>query len=94
MMTSFDIDQVMNGFDFPKVQKHMQDTNRLWRGESPSIGQLESTAYQCLSTVVREQVVSCSTGGFLALLLTHSSGSQELKLVFSVESTFTTKAGS
>ena len=92
-ITSIDIDKVMENFNFQKVQKYMQATNHFWSGtEAPSILSLRSTAYQCLSTVVREEALNCSTGGFLALLLTYPSGVKELKLIFQLESSYTTKS--
>ena len=92
-ITSIDISKVMENFNFEKVQKHMQATNHFWGGtEAPTINKLRATAYQCLSTVVREKVLNCSTGGFLALCLTYPSGVKELRLIFQLESTYTTKS--
>ena len=93
-MNSIDIDKLIENFNFEKVQKYMQETNHFWQGgtEAPSIARLESTAYQCLSTVVKEESLTCSTGGFLALCLTFPSGVKELKLIFQLESTYTTKS--
>ncbi len=93
-MNSIDIDKVMERFDFHKVQKHMKDNNLTWwdSPEAPTIDNLRSTAYQCLSTVVREESLNCSTGGFLALYLTYPSGSKELSLIFQLEKSYTTKS--
>jgi len=83
----------MENFNFEKVQKHMQETNHFWGGtEAPSISALKGAAYNCLSTAMREESLTSSTGGFLALYLTYPSGVKELKLIFQLESTFTTKS--
>ena len=92
-MNSIDIDKVIENFNFQKVHDHMQATNHFWGGtEAPSVAKLESTAYMCLSTVVREESLTCSTGGFLAFYLTFPSGVKELRLIFQLESTYTTKS--
>ena len=92
-MNSIDIDKVMEQFDFAKVQKHMKANGlTYWDSpETPSLDNLRATAYQCLSTVVRENSINCSTGGFLALNLTYPSGTKDLQLIFQLENSYMTK---
>ena len=92
-LTSMDIEKVLDTFNFEKVQKYMQATNHFWGGtEAPSLAKLKATAYQCLRTVLQENVPNCATGGFLALNFTYDSGVKELKLVFQLESTYSTQS--
>lgn len=67
---------IMSGFNFEKVQKHMQDTNHQWHlggGQMavPDIEDLRVTARDLLTRAIYDDsdVINVGTGGFVAYKL-------------------------
>ena len=93
------IPEVMDRFNFDKVLKVMTFLNWTWcapwpAGTAvPTIEELKSTAYSCLSQAVLEfektgsppTGMNVSTGGFEATINVFRSGATELQLLFYVD---------
>jgi hypothetical protein len=69
-------DQIMNSFDFEKIQKHMEATNHQWylgggRMGVPDLTDLRVTARDLLTKAIcsRDECTNVGTGGFVAYKL-------------------------
>lgn len=63
------IDEVMDDFDFHKVQKCMEALEWTYHDSEeipPPIPDLRKTARRLLRSVLNEKIVCCATGGFVA----------------------------
>lgn len=84
----------LNSLDYEKIRALMILMNWKWCGsygkenEVPEIGELISCAKSVLNEVYssKRDHSNCSTGGFHAYKLTHSSGTVEYKLHFGFSS--------
>lgn len=88
------IPEIIDRFDFDKVDKVMTFLNWTWAaGSVPTIDELKATAYVCLDTAVLEyekmgrpaRGMNVSTGGFEATINVFESGTEELQLLFYVD---------
>ena len=89
------ISGVMDRFNFDKVHKVMTFLNWTWASSDgvPSIEELKSCAYYCLSQTVMEfekhgclpNGMNVSTGGFEATINVFQSGTTQLQLLFYVD---------
>jgi hypothetical protein len=88
-----EIDDIMERFDWERVQRTMKALNWTWarsHPDVPTIDQLKSTARECLEQVVRTYKESpgwnfVATGGFYARIYDFKAGNTELNLAFEVE---------
>jgi len=69
-------DQIMNSFDFEKIQKHMEHTNHQWymgggRMAVPDLTDLRITARDLLTKAIcsRDECTNVGTGGLVAYKL-------------------------
>lgn len=69
-------DQIMNSFDFEKIQKHMKATNHQWymgggRMAVPDLTDLRITARDLLTKAIysKEECTNVGTGGLVAYKL-------------------------
>ncbi len=64
------LDEVLDEFDFEKVQRAMTALDWRWgvQPEPPSIGELRRKARELLNQVVEGRHASVSTGGFTAYM--------------------------
>lgn len=77
-----DIDAIIERFDFKRVLDHMIAVDWKWRGETPTLEELKSTARFALVQVIMDTAPSsnCGTGGFRAYKFPWG-----VELVFSIE---------
>jgi hypothetical protein len=92
------IPEVMERFDFEKVQRTMEFLNWKWANTSagnstPTVEELESEAYRQLHEVIRiyeergrpVSGMNVASGGFEARVDVYSSGNSALQLLFYVD---------
>lgn len=80
------IDNIMDFFDFHKVQKMMEAVEWTWHGEGvPIEPDLRQTARKLLQQLVEENIAECGTGGFTASRFKYEDGVEELTLRWGVE---------
>lgn len=74
--------QILNGFDFEKVLKHMQSVDWKWLDEVPNMDDIKGTATRLLveAQMDPQDVVSMGTGGFRVYKLPWG-----IELTFSIE---------
>lgn len=74
--------QILNGFDFEKVLKHMQSVDWKWLDEVPNMDDIKGTATSLLveAQMDPQDVVSMGTGGFRVYKLPWG-----IELTFSIE---------
>jgi len=77
-----DINTIIERFDFKRVLDHMIAVDWKWRGETPTLEELKSTARFVLVQVITasEPSSNCGTGGFRAYKFPWG-----VELVFSIE---------
>jgi hypothetical protein len=65
------IDEIMDNFDFDRVQKMMAATDWTWRKDGelylPSQPELREAARSCLRMVVEKRCFMVGSGGFMAM---------------------------
>lgn len=89
------IPEVMERFDFEKVQRTIEFLNWKWAHDNrpPSVEELESEAYRQLHEVIRiyeergrpASGMNVASGGFEARVDVYSSGNSALQLLFYVD---------
>lgn len=91
-----EIPALMERFEFDKVHKVMEFLGWTWAGQAgtPSVAELEATAYGLLCRCINEFVrrgspasgMSCATGGFETSVIVYENGKTTLQLLFYVDS--------
>ncbi len=76
------IEYIMQTFNFEKVHAYMLLTKWKWRGELPTLVEVQACGRDLLERVVAKDINSASTGGFTACKFDGGG----LQLIFEIES--------
>jgi hypothetical protein len=80
------IDEIMDFFDFHKVQKMMEAVEWTWHDEGvPDEPDLRQTARKLLQQLVEQNLSEIGTGGFTVSRFKYEDGVEEITLRWGIE---------